>query len=55
MQDENLSAHLQSPDFFDAERTPRSASSRTSIERDGDEVTVRGELTIRGVDAAGRG
>ena len=28
VKDENLAGHLQSPDFFDAERTPSCASSR---------------------------
>ena len=49
VQDENLSAHLQSPDFFDAERAPGLGFSSTSIVRSGDDVTVAGELTIRGV------
>ena len=49
VQDTNLSTHLLSPDFFDAERTPGIAFSATDIRRTGDEVTVRGELTIKGV------
>jgi len=48
VQDENLSAHLQSPDFFDAERTPELGFDSTSIVLSGDEVTVLGDLTIRG-------
>lgn len=47
--DENLQGHLLSPDFFDAERTPRVSFESTSIRRDGDELTVDGELEIRGV------
>jgi polyisoprenoid-binding protein YceI len=46
--DENLQGHLLSPDFFDAERTPRVFFESTSIRRDGDELTVEGELEIRG-------
>jgi polyisoprenoid-binding protein YceI len=48
VQDENLSAHLLSPEFFDSERTPeiRFASQRAS--RSGDSLTVAGELTIKG-------
>ena len=49
VQDTNLSTHLLSPDFFDAERTPAIAFSAADIRRSGDEVTVEGELTIKGV------
>jgi len=48
VKDENLQAHLGSPDFFDAERYPEIAFRATSIRRDGDELTVDGELTIKG-------
>ena len=48
VQDENLAAHLQSPDFFDAERTPELRFASTDVRRDGDELIVAGELTIRG-------
>jgi polyisoprenoid-binding protein YceI len=50
VQDENLEAHLQSPDFFDAERTPELAFEAQDIARNGDDVTVHGHLTIRGVE-----
>jgi len=49
VQDENLSTHLLSPDFFDAERTPEIGFSATDVRRSGDDVTVNGELTIKGV------
>jgi len=49
VQDENLSAHLQAPDFFDAERTPDISFSSTAIRRSGDEIAIVGDLTIRGV------
>jgi polyisoprenoid-binding protein YceI len=49
VQDSNLSTHLLSPDFFDAERTPAIGFSATDVRRSGDEVTVRGELTIKGI------
>lgn len=48
VQDENLTGHLQAPDFFDAERAPEIGFRSTGIERSGDEVTVNGALTIRG-------
>jgi polyisoprenoid-binding protein YceI len=47
--DENLAAHLQSPDFFDAEEHPELRFTATDISLDGENVNVRGELTIKGV------
>ena len=41
VQDENLAAHLQSPDFFDAERAPELRFESTEITRDGDRVDGR--------------
>ena len=50
VKDENLSAHLQSPDFFDAERHPELRFAARDIRLDGDgKVAVDGELTIKGV------
>ena len=50
IKDENFGAHLQSPDFFDAERYPELSFESSEIERAGDRVTVRGGITIRGVE-----
>ena len=48
--EENLSAHLQSPDFFDAEQYPELRFTAEDIGLDGDgKVSVDGELTIKGV------
>jgi polyisoprenoid-binding protein YceI len=47
--DENLTAHLQTPDFFDAERAPELRFVSSSIQRDGDRVSIQGDLTLRGV------
>jgi polyisoprenoid-binding protein YceI len=47
--DENLAGHLQTPDFFDAEQYPELSFSSSSIARDGDRVSIDGELTLRGV------
>ncbi len=38
----------QTPDFFDAEQSPKLRFESTSIERDGDKVTIAGDLTIKG-------
>ena len=48
VKDENLAAHLQSPEFFDAERHAELTFASRSIERSGDELKVDGEITIRG-------
>ena len=48
VKDENLEAHLQSPDFFDAERTPQITFESKQISRSGDDVSISGELTIKG-------
>jgi polyisoprenoid-binding protein YceI len=50
VKDENLAAHLQSPDFFDAERYPELRFTAEDIRLDGDgKISVAGELTIKGV------
>ena len=36
------------PDFFDTERNPELRFESTSFERDGDDVVVHGDLTLRG-------
>ena len=48
VKDENLAAHLRSPDFFDAERYPELRFVATDVEA-GEELAVRGEITIKGV------
>lgn len=40
-------AHLRSPDFFDVERYPTMTFVSTSIERDGEDYKVVGDLTIK--------
>jgi polyisoprenoid-binding protein YceI len=44
-----LVGHLQSPDFFDAEQFPELHFASKSIERRGDEITIDGEITLRGM------
>jgi polyisoprenoid-binding protein YceI len=49
VKDDNLTGHLMTPDFFDAEQHPDVSFRSTSISGDGDNVTVEGELTLKGV------
>jgi polyisoprenoid-binding protein YceI len=48
VKDENLAAHLQSPDFFDAPAHPELTFTSRAIKRDGDRITIDGEITIKG-------
>jgi polyisoprenoid-binding protein YceI len=48
VKDENLQGHLGAPDFFDVERYPQITFKSTDLRRDGDELIVDGELTIKG-------
>jgi polyisoprenoid-binding protein YceI len=48
VKDENLDAHLQSPDFFDAERFPELRFAAEDVALTGERVTVDGEITIKG-------
>jgi polyisoprenoid-binding protein YceI len=58
VKDPNLEAHLQSPEFFDAERHPRLSFASRELARSGDELRIAGEITIKGhtepVEARGR-
>jgi len=49
VQDENLTAHLKAPDFFDAERVPELGFASTAIRTADAEVAIAGDLTLRGV------
>ena len=49
VKDENLQAHLLSPEFFDAERNPEVRFEASNVTRDGDNVTLAGEITIKGI------
>ncbi len=48
VKDENLAAHLQSPEFFDAEQHPRITFESTEIAFGDGTVTVTGDLTLKG-------
>lgn len=48
LKEENLRAHLLSPEFFDAERHPAVRFSG-DLSRDGDAARVDGEITLKGI------
>jgi polyisoprenoid-binding protein YceI len=49
VRDDNLAGHLQSPDFFDVERTPEIRFTSTAFRpADDGSLIVDGELTIKG-------
>jgi polyisoprenoid-binding protein YceI len=49
VKEENLQGHLLSPEFFDAERHPEVKFVSRSITRNGDDVVVEGDLTLKGI------
>ena len=49
VKEENLQAHLLSPEFFDAERHPEVTFVSRSSKRDGDNVEIEGDLTLKGI------
>jgi polyisoprenoid-binding protein YceI len=48
LKDENLTAHVLSPEFFDAERHPVLTFSGDLV-RNGEKATIDGEITMKGV------
>lgn len=46
--DENLTAHLLSPDFFDAERNPEITFTSSTLRLEGDKLILEGDLAIKG-------
>jgi polyisoprenoid-binding protein YceI len=47
--EEKLTKHLKSPDFFDVEKLPTATFKSTAIEKTGDGHTITGDLTLHGV------
>jgi polyisoprenoid-binding protein YceI len=47
--DANRDGHVKGPDFFDVEQYPDMTFRATSVEGDGEDYTLTGDLTIRGV------
>jgi polyisoprenoid-binding protein YceI len=48
VKDPNLTAHLLSPEFFDAERFPTLSFEARDVTRSGKHLTIAGELTLKG-------
>lgn len=46
---EQRDAHVRSADFFDAEKFPKATFVSTSVDADGDDYVVHGDLTLKGV------
>ena len=42
-------AHLRSADFFEIEQHPEITFNSTNVERDGDDWTITGDLTVKGI------
>lgn len=50
VQDENLQAHLLSPEFFDAKRHPELSFKSASVAVSNTEISIDGQLTIKGIE-----
>jgi polyisoprenoid-binding protein YceI len=48
VKDPNLEAHLQGPDFFDAEKYPQLTFESKDIRRSGNDLAITGEITLKG-------
>jgi polyisoprenoid-binding protein YceI len=46
---DRLTGHLKSPDFFDVQKFPTAEFETTAISGSGDNATVKGKLTLHGV------
>ena len=49
VRDDNLRAHLMSPEFFDAENTPEIRFESTAIRATDAQLVIEGDLTIKGI------
>jgi len=47
--EEDRDKHLRSPDFFDVKKYPTIAFKSTGVKREGDSLTIAGNLTIKNV------
>lgn len=46
---EKRDGHLKSPDFFDVAKHPQITFASTKVSQKGDEITLEGNITLRGV------
>jgi polyisoprenoid-binding protein YceI len=49
VKEENLYAHLLSPEFFDSEQHPEILFESKQLSLDGDQLIAEGELTVKGI------
>jgi polyisoprenoid-binding protein YceI len=49
VKEENLYAHLLSPEFFDNEQHPEITFESKQVSLDGDRLVVEGDLTVKGI------
>jgi polyisoprenoid-binding protein YceI len=52
VRNDDLRGHMLSGDFFDAENAPELTFKSSELRRDGDKLTVKGELSARGATVA---
>jgi polyisoprenoid-binding protein YceI len=49
VKEENLEAHLLSPEFFDKDQAPEIRFESTAISREDEQLVIDGELTVKGI------
>jgi polyisoprenoid-binding protein YceI len=49
VKEENLEAHLFSPEFFDKDQAPEIRFESTAIAREDEQLVIDGELTVKGI------
>jgi len=49
VKEENLEAHLLSPEFFDKDQTPEIRFESSAIKREDEQLAIDGELTVKGI------
>jgi polyisoprenoid-binding protein YceI len=49
VKEENLEAHLLSPEFFDKDQTPEISFQSTGIDAEDGQIAIDGELSVKGI------